>query len=349
MKSRKELLEQQEQLLQVYEKVREMLSGYPNVVNIGIGMKEKEGNLTEEGCIKIVVSHKMGEPDLEPDQIIPKEVEGVPTDIIVQKRIVQAAVCATDSASYRPIQGGIQITNIRGTSLGGQGTLGCLAQRNSDDSWVILSNHHVLYFSDGEDGDKIGQPLVTCSWCCQANVIAENVDKDESLDCAIASVVDDISIQNVIVEIGDIVGTNSPVNGERVRKRGARTGYTSGTISFISPSDNQITINPNPNGGPADDPGGCNNFESGVNLFAYHGDSGSVVVNDDNEVIALLFAVSGDYTQGFAYEIGPVEAALNITVQPTSTHPGQGCSYFSCSRFAHCIWACQAMGPGWSK
>jgi len=79
MKSRDELIKQQEHLLKVYEKVKDMLAGYPNVISVGIGMKETDSNLTDEGGIKIIVKEKKKEADLEADKIIPKEVEGVKT------------------------------------------------------------------------------------------------------------------------------------------------------------------------------------------------------------------------------------------------------------------------------
>lgn len=326
MKTREELKKEQERLLAVYEKVKDQLIDYPNVVNIGIGIKEKNGQLTGEGCIKIIVKEKKSEKDLDPSETIPKTVEGVPTDVIILKSKIPIAACTEDRSSHRPIKGGIMINNYRnGSGVGGSGTLGCLAKLVSDDSWVILSNHHVLYGEKGKDGDEIGQPAVGCSWCCKTNVIAENLDKDESLDCAIAKVKDDIGLENSIIEIGDLelLGSSTAVNGERVRKRGSRTGFTSGTISFIDPATKEITIDPNPSGGPADDPGGCTNYHPGTNVFAYHGDSGSVVVNDDNEVVGLLYSVSHDYSQGFASDIGLVKTAMNIKIEATILSPGK--------------------------
>ncbi|MFZ1789189.1 MAG: hypothetical protein WAT92_12780 [Saprospiraceae bacterium] len=327
MKTREELIKQQEKLLAVYEKVKDKLKGYPNVVNIGIGMKEKDGQLTEEGCIKIIVREKKKESDLDTSAIIPKEVEGIATDIIILKDKISLAVCTDDgSTSHRPLQGGGSVKNVRkGSGVGGGGTMGCLGQLDSDSSWVILSNHHVLYGDDGQDGDEIGQPWVGCCCCCKTNVIAKNHAKHKGLDCAIAKVEDDVGLENKILEIGNISGSGAvaAVNGERVRKRGARTGFTSGTISFIDPSTKEITIDPKAAGGPANDPGGCTNYESGVTVFAYHGDSGSVVVNDNYEVIALLYAVSADYTNGFAKDILQVQTMLSFKIKTTSSAAGR--------------------------
>ncbi|MGH7528262.1 MAG: trypsin-like peptidase domain-containing protein [Gemmatimonadales bacterium] len=328
MKSRDELIRQQALLMAAYEKVKERLARYPNVVEVGIGIKETDGVLTGEGCIKIVVTEKKSERDLDPDEILPKTVEGIPTDVIVKPDKRPLAACTEDRGNYRPILGGIRVNNDRnGSGVGGSGTLGCLAKRVSDDAWVILSNHHVLYGNNGQDGDKIGQPAVGCSWCCKTNVIAINVDKDVGLDCAIAKVEDDIAIENRIRDIGDIrvLGATAAVNGERVRKMGARTGLTSGDISFISPTTKEITITPRPAGGPANDPGGCTNYlPGGATNFAFYGDSGSVVVNDDGEVVGLLYAIDGTtQTQGFANDIVQVQNKLNISIKTTSSEPGR--------------------------
>lgn len=332
MKSRKELIEQHEHLLKVYNKVKDLLAGYPNVVDIGIGVKEKKGSLTEEGCIKIIVTDKKREEDLEPNQVIPKEIEGVKTDIIIQTDKLPLAVCTEDQDSYRPIKGGIMISNQRnGSGTGGSGTLGCLAQLNSDDSWVILSNHHVLYGTNGQDGDDIGQPWVGCSWCCKTNLIAKNLDKNVGLDCAIARVNNDINISNTIDDIGAIENgaAVAAVTGERVRKKGARTGYTSGTISLINPSNKEITITPNTPGGPDNDPGGCTNYVTDTTIFAFYGDSGSVVLNDNNEVVALLYSGSSDFTRFYASDILQVQTALEITIKTTSSTPGTPLANFS--------------------
>lgn len=328
MKSREELIKQQEHLLKVHGKVAKMLSDYANVVEVEIGIKETKGRVTEEGCIKIFVKEKVGENDLNPDQLIPKEVEGVATDIVIVSDKVKVEVCETDTANYRPLKGGIKVNNYRnGNGSGGSGTLGCFGQLNSDNSWVLLSNHHVLYGDNGQDGDDIGQPWVGCSWCCKSNVIATNLDKDETLDCAIAKIKDDIGLQNLIADVGTIQGGGAvaAVNGERVRKKGSRTGYTSGTITAINVTTKEITITANTAGGdPSADPGGCTNYESGRTIFGYFGDSGSVVANDNNEIIGLFYAIdSATHSQGFAMDILQVQTALNFTIKTSSAQSGK--------------------------
>jgi hypothetical protein len=100
-----------------------------------------------------------------------------------------------------------------------------------------------------------------------------------------------------ITEIGPVAGIHTVTLAEatpltyQVRKRGARTGLTGGIVESINTADttdgitrhNVIVVKPNPN---AAVPAGRTLF------FSDHGDSGSAVINADNEVVALHFAGS---------------------------------------------------------
>ena len=72
-KSREEL----EKILQ--DNWTSLRTKYPNVINIGIGTKIV--NEKEEPCLVFYVTKKVEERFLTPKQIIPKEVEGVCTDV----------------------------------------------------------------------------------------------------------------------------------------------------------------------------------------------------------------------------------------------------------------------------
>jgi hypothetical protein len=59
----------------VRQKYEEQLMQLPNVVGVGIG--EKAGNQV----IKVLVTHKVAKSALQPQEIIPKILEGYETDI----------------------------------------------------------------------------------------------------------------------------------------------------------------------------------------------------------------------------------------------------------------------------
>ncbi|MDG5799078.1 hypothetical protein QA597_01720 [Marinilabiliaceae bacterium ANBcel2] len=309
MKTRSQLKKEQDRLLKILQNVTPLIKKYPNVKEIGIGIKEKNGELTKELCIKIVVSEKIKKENLNNRDIIPSHIEGVVTDITEEEDKVP--LCnSVDKKIYRPVIGGVMINNIKnGNSTRGFGTLGCFAKRNSDQSWVLLSNHHVLYSSKGEDNDLIGQPWVRESLCQKPNIIASNCKGDLATDSAIAVINDQTEISNSIAEVGNIKNgaTAQPVIAEQVIKRGARTKLTKGVVTFYNPTKKEITITADKN----------------YRVFAYYGDSGSVIINSNNEITALLFAGSRFSDKIYAKEISAVEKALDITITTTKNCFGQ--------------------------
>ncbi|RME35541.1 MAG: hypothetical protein D6793_07130 [Thermoflexia bacterium] len=55
----------------------------PNVVGVGIGFRQRSGELTDELAIIVSVTHKVPMEDLAPEDRIPSEIEGVPVDVQV--------------------------------------------------------------------------------------------------------------------------------------------------------------------------------------------------------------------------------------------------------------------------
>lgn len=53
----------------------------PNVVGVGIGMRMQGGQMTDELGIVVSVTHKIPLDGLDPTDVIPSELEGVPVDI----------------------------------------------------------------------------------------------------------------------------------------------------------------------------------------------------------------------------------------------------------------------------
>lgn len=53
----------------------------PNVVGVGIGFRERDGQRTEEPAIVVSVTRKMPSALLDKDDLIPAELDGVPVDV----------------------------------------------------------------------------------------------------------------------------------------------------------------------------------------------------------------------------------------------------------------------------
>lgn len=52
-----------------------------NVVGVGIGFRERGGKRTEEPAIVVSVTEKKPCSQLDPDDVIPHDLEGVPVDV----------------------------------------------------------------------------------------------------------------------------------------------------------------------------------------------------------------------------------------------------------------------------
>jgi hypothetical protein len=52
-----------------------------NVVGVGIGFRERSGRLTDEVALVVNVTRKLSSDQLAPEDLIPREIEGVPVDV----------------------------------------------------------------------------------------------------------------------------------------------------------------------------------------------------------------------------------------------------------------------------
>lgn len=53
----------------------------PNVVGVGIGLRQRDGEITGEPAIVVSVTEKVPFSQLAPDDAIPRELEGIPVDV----------------------------------------------------------------------------------------------------------------------------------------------------------------------------------------------------------------------------------------------------------------------------
>ena len=124
------------------------LMSIENVVAAGIGYKVSGGQVTETLSIICSVIEKKVEGDLDNNAVIPKTVEGVPTDVVQTGEIV---AFMDPTGRFRPSPGGVSLGHIDITA----GTLGCWVKRNGET--FLLSNNHVIANSNAA---AIGDPLI---------------------------------------------------------------------------------------------------------------------------------------------------------------------------------------------
>src|ERR1700745_467967 len=58
------------------------LRAIPGVVHVSVGLKETQGRLLRDQlCIRVYVAKKKSPLELSPAELIPAEIEGIPTDV----------------------------------------------------------------------------------------------------------------------------------------------------------------------------------------------------------------------------------------------------------------------------
>jgi len=223
-------------------------------------------------------------------------------------------------SKLRPAPGGCSVGHFRITA----GTLGMVVKKAGVAH--ILSNNHVLANSNdaeiydpilqpgsydgGTNADAIGNLAAfakinfngdesTCpitkiyAWCFNGlakllhrkSRVSTYSSEANKVDCAIARPLVEGDISEEILEIGKPAGFNTGELevGQAVKKSGRTTGLNQGTIIgldgivSVGYGENKVAV-----------------FEDQIltTAIAQGGDSGSVVLNEKNEVIGLLFAGS---------------------------------------------------------
>ncbi len=206
---------------------------------------------------------------------------------------------------------GAGIVNAKGVT----GTLGCLAYTLHDGCPVLLSTWHVLFgeaaredsavwwvkeSTDGSGLSGIGRTLYG-----KLGTV-EFAGEDYYVDCAVASFHKSTTTSKSPTLITDY-GTAQV--GDVVRKSGAATGTTRGTIIDVTYSDPAVTK------GRRTPRQLLVKSLHEEKVFSAEGDSGAIVVDAANKAVGLLWGtnISG---QGIACPIAPVLYAMNITLEP---------------------------------
>ena len=70
-----------ERVSQVKDSHEQELLLRPNVVGVGVGLREREGELSDEVVLVVMVSQKVPISQLEPNERIPTEIQGVKVDV----------------------------------------------------------------------------------------------------------------------------------------------------------------------------------------------------------------------------------------------------------------------------
>jgi len=297
----------------------------PNVVGVGVGLRQQAGRILDEVCVVALVRRKRAADTLAAEALIPHEVGGIPTDVL-EVGDLRAQAARTDR--WRPAPGGVSIGHYQVTA----GTLGCIVRDRASRVRLILSNNHVL--ANGNEAaveDPILQPgsadggreesdtfallerfvpiaysrepatcgvarLIVDAGNLAARVIGskhrlETFQQDPGatnrVDAAVARPLVDSDVSDDVLEIGRPSGVASAVLGMGIRKSGRTTGLTSGRVTVI-----EATVDVDYGGKTA-------RFDGQIlsGPMSQGGDSGSLLVTAAGlQAVGLLFAGSSQTT-----------------------------------------------------
>ena len=170
MKTRKRWdLPGQNEIEEKLEQAKRILLKIPGVLSVAWGYKETTGKPTQQLSFIVMVREKKAPESLSPEEMVPSEVLGIPTDVIRMPRLRKLA--CENVNKFDPLVGGSMISALKlyqvnhvltGESVG---TLGFFATNSSGarDNVVLLSNNHVLASNGAVVGDVVFQPRFTGS------------------------------------------------------------------------------------------------------------------------------------------------------------------------------------------
>lgn len=294
----------------------------PNIIATGIGYKMVQGKKTSQLCIIASVETKVAAAALSQSELIPSTIDGIPTDVYP---VGPVHILQSPTGRFRPAPGGVSIGHFNITA----GTLGCLVKK--EDTIHILSNNHVLANSNqAVTGDIILQPGPLDGRNISDHIIAKlsgfvpiQFENENSscrfskgitgifnffarmsgssarlhssiikqngnlVDCAIARPINDGDVFNNILGIGTISGMAEGLLSMNIKKSGRTTGFTEGIIEQVD-----VTVRVNFGAGKT----ALFTDQLIAGGMSQGGDSGSVVLNSDNEIVGLLFAGSTNTT-----------------------------------------------------
>ncbi|MEV4442703.1 hypothetical protein AB0K09_27550 [Streptomyces sp. NPDC049577] len=323
-----------EEIRAARDRAVELLMSLPGVTAVGIGGRERGGEPTGEIVLRVYVERKKPRQDVPPEELIPAEIDGVPTDVAEMGRgeLVQLNPPAgrptltlkqSDDKRYRPLRGGGRMrVDMPGSGLG---TLGCLLEHKTDPTKkYALTAWHVL---EGElleptvGSTRAGQPSEAGSItkCCSNLIgVVAGGGLDTERDEGVVELDPGMEWLPEIIDIGPVRGVHVLRDEEvrnhtyQVRKRGMLSRLTGGTVDSIGTTvtlqggavkHNAIVVKPNPNPLlPATTP----------LWFVQGGDSGAALVNNHNEVVGLIFARAAA-SMGWALPIDGVLGRLEFT------------------------------------
>lgn len=328
------------------------LLAHSNVIATGVGYKVSNGVTSDTLSIICSVVNKKSPSELGPGDMVPQSVDGVPTDVIETGKINALAADPKGKFRPAPggvSLGHIDITaGTLGCLVKRNGETVILSNnhviansndanvgdpilqpgpvdggRNPQDRIATLLDFVPIIFPGGGGGGGgnggggggcgggscIGGSAAVINTVSKVfgsknrvQTVSAQMD-DNLVDAAIARPLEPSAVEDTILEIGSIQGSASGTLGMDIKKYGRTTEFTTGTIQQID-----VTVDVSYGAGLVA------RFTDQLlaGPMSQGGDSGSAILNNDNQLVGLLYA--GSSTSTILNRIENVFAALNLTL-----------------------------------
>lgn len=270
-----------------------------NVVGVGLGQKWTKGRNTGEDAILVFVDNKQGIGSLRKDDMIPSSMDGIKTDVVGRTGVFSAQGL---TQKVRPLRPGYSCSHGLVTA----GTIGGFF-KDRDGQVVGLSNNHVVAASNRGRimRDRIYQPGTSDAnpngnhvgvlkrYRTLSNYRSYNAADRRRIygynveDSGIFYLNNPDLIDTDIPSIGSIAGFNDEVSvGQTLQKTGRTTGHTSASVIAVGATVNvsygRVSFR----------------FRDQIvtNFMSQGGDSGSLTLDTNRNIVGLLFAGSNTMT-----------------------------------------------------
>ena len=304
------------------------LLGIPNVQGVGVGLKITDGAVTTKPSVMVLVDQKLPK-EVVGSELVPGTVNKVPTDVVSVGQLFAGG--ALDSiepadegdtevqtlrARTRPVRPGYSVGHYRITA----GTIGAGAYDLSPlpgkpPRYYILSNNHVLANSNAARiGDPILQPGPVDGGRLPRDRIGSlsrfvpirfNDGSCNTVDAAVAEVPFEWLDRDIYWNGYPRTAAATAKVGTLVKKTGRTTNFTTGRVTAIN-----ATVNVNYGSGNVAK--FCRQIVT-TDMSA-GGDSGSLVLDWQNNPIGLLFA--GSSTATILNQIALAQILLRVRIWP---------------------------------
>jgi hypothetical protein len=301
----------------------------PGVTAVGLGLRKRDGRLTDEVVVKVFVAHKRNKSALSAHAVLPHTLQAPDGEAAVDvEEMLPPSIPPLHAPGVDTTMAEARLRVPRRPAVGGAsiahhafpvGTVALGVRHRQSGAHCILSCSHVLsQLGAAQLGDEVLQPAPDDGGMLPLSVIARvlswtpvvfgGVERNMT-DAAIATCAPG-QARSWVEGIGAITAIAPPIEllGKRVSKVGRATGLTSGIVTVVG-----ATVRPNyaPLGFGQTPALFVNQIVAEIDCA--YGDSGSLLVDDKGRAAGLLFGATREGHTWFN-PFDAVCAALDITL-----------------------------------